>query len=155
MRHPCRYPCCAALLTKSGYCDKHKHYQAKSNRTYDKLVRAKDPALAEAKRIRSSAKWYKLSRYILASNPICADPYGIHEKQGTTGHATQVDHIKPLRTHPELWNTLDNLQCLCTGCHSKKGQDERRRMKSDPEPSSTQRRASSLDEPPKHSNKWF
>lgn len=32
----------------------------------------------------------------------------------------EVDHVKPVRTHPELAFTLDNLQCLCSGCHSRK-----------------------------------
>lgn len=32
----------------------------------------------------------------------------------------EVDHIKPLRTHPELALELSNLQCLCTACHSRK-----------------------------------
>lgn len=32
----------------------------------------------------------------------------------------EVDHIKPIRTHPELAFDLDNLQTLCGGCHAKK-----------------------------------
>ena len=32
----------------------------------------------------------------------------------------EVDHIKPVRTHPELAYTLSNLQCLCGRCHSRK-----------------------------------
>lgn len=32
----------------------------------------------------------------------------------------EVDHIKPIRTHPELSLELSNLQCLCPGCHSRK-----------------------------------
>ncbi|OSQ44674.1 HNH endonuclease [Marivita geojedonensis] len=32
----------------------------------------------------------------------------------------EVDHIKPVRTHPELSFTLENLACLCPGCHSRK-----------------------------------
>jgi 5-methylcytosine-specific restriction endonuclease McrA len=32
----------------------------------------------------------------------------------------EVDHIKPVRTHPELAFVLDNLQTLCTPHHSAK-----------------------------------
>ncbi|MEM6550407.1 MAG: HNH endonuclease signature motif containing protein [Pseudomonadota bacterium] len=32
----------------------------------------------------------------------------------------EVDHIKPVRSHPELSFDLDNLQCLCPSCHAKK-----------------------------------
>jgi len=36
----------------------------------------------------------------------------------------QVDHIKPLRSHPELSFDLDNLQTLCVRCHSRKTKAE-------------------------------
>lgn len=136
--HPCRYPACPTLLPKSGYCDRHKQSKTNHQTNYNKFVRAKDPALALANKIRKSAKWLKLRKYLLASNPICADPFGDHAKLGTTGNATQVHHIKGLRTHPELWNTLDNLQCLCTRCHSKIEQGYRKDAKTSPESSSTQ-----------------
>jgi 5-methylcytosine-specific restriction endonuclease McrA len=32
----------------------------------------------------------------------------------------EVDHIKPVRTHPELAYELGNLQTLCVRCHSRK-----------------------------------
>lgn len=32
----------------------------------------------------------------------------------------EVDHIKPLRTHPELAFDLTNLQSLCGRCHARK-----------------------------------
>jgi 5-methylcytosine-specific restriction endonuclease McrA len=31
-----------------------------------------------------------------------------------------VDHIEPVRDRPDLAYALDNLQCLCRGCHSRK-----------------------------------
>lgn len=153
---PCRYPACPTLLPKSGYCDRHKASQKSAKSNYDKMVRAKDPALALAYKIRKSAKWLKIRKYTLASNPICADPFGDHERRGTTGNATQVHHIKGLRTHPELWNVLDNLQCLCTRCHSKIEQEVRRSAKDNPEPSMRQIEPSQQDEQPsKYGNKYF
>ncbi|MEM1396049.1 MAG: HNH endonuclease [Pseudomonadota bacterium] len=32
----------------------------------------------------------------------------------------EVDHIKPVRTHPELSFVPDNLQTLCPSCHTRK-----------------------------------
>ena len=32
----------------------------------------------------------------------------------------EVDHIQPVRTHPERAFDLQNLQCLCAVCHAKK-----------------------------------
>ena len=32
----------------------------------------------------------------------------------------EVDHIRPVRTHPELSFDLDNLQTLCSACHTRK-----------------------------------
>jgi 5-methylcytosine-specific restriction enzyme A len=42
---------------------------------------------------------------------------------GATGRLN-VDHIKPLRTHPELAFDLANLQTLCVPCHSAKTKTE-------------------------------
>lgn len=36
----------------------------------------------------------------------------------------EVDHIKPIRTHPELALDLGNLQCLCIACHARKTRQE-------------------------------
>lgn len=32
----------------------------------------------------------------------------------------EVDHIQPVKTHPELSYSLANLQCLCGPCHARK-----------------------------------
>lgn len=32
----------------------------------------------------------------------------------------EVDHVLPVRTHPELSYVLSNLQCLCGRCHAQK-----------------------------------
>jgi len=32
----------------------------------------------------------------------------------------EVDHIKPIRSHPELAFEMDNLQSLCPACHARK-----------------------------------
>lgn len=45
----------------------------------------------------------------------------------------EVDHIKPVRTHPELSYELTNLQSLCRKCHSRKTRIEIGLGKIDPE----------------------
>lgn len=32
----------------------------------------------------------------------------------------EVDHVQPVRTHPDLAFALENLQTLCAACHSRK-----------------------------------
>jgi 5-methylcytosine-specific restriction endonuclease McrA len=136
---PCNHPGCPSLVKGSvRYCANHEHKNGEHHRQYNKLVRAKDPALALAHKIRKSPAWLKLRRQMLYANPLCADPFGKHARANTTESASQVHHIKGLRTHPELWNHHDNLQCLCTGCHSVIEQAVRRATKDEPEPSSKQ-----------------
>ena len=38
---------------------------------------------------------------------------------GASGNL-EVDHVKPVRSHPELALDLSNLQTLCVSCHSRK-----------------------------------
>ena len=35
-------------------------------------------------------------------------------------HRLEVDHVKPVRTHPDLAFDLGNLQTLCGKCHGRK-----------------------------------
>lgn len=131
MKRPCNHPGCAALLDKSGYCERHKESAPKRHRLYDRHVRQLDPALAIAAKIRGSAKWRKVRMQILAASPLCADPHGDHTRQGITRTAEQVHHIQGLATRPDLWNDLSNLQPLCTACHAR---IEREHRKSDAPP---------------------
>ena len=38
---------------------------------------------------------------------------------GATGRL-EVDHVKPVRTHPKLAYAPENLQALCPACHTRK-----------------------------------
>ena len=91
-----------------------KEYEAK---------RRQDPALAEAARLRSSARWRRLRKMKLARNPLCEEC----SKHGVVEPATQVDHIVPIVERRDLAFDLENLQSLCTVCHGKKSGEERRR----------------------------
>ena len=44
----------------------------------------------------------------------------------------EVDHIRPVRTHPQLAYDLANVQCLCPSCHSRKTRLEIGLGRSDP-----------------------
>lgn len=39
-------------------------------------------------------------------------------------HRLEVDHIRPVRTHPELAFDLANLQTLCGSCHARQARIE-------------------------------
>lgn len=45
----------------------------------------------------------------------------------------EVDHILPVRTHPELSFDRGNLQCLCPGCHTRKTRVECGHTPTDPD----------------------
>lgn len=60
---------------------------------------------------------------VLARQPVCADPFGIHAERGEVVVATEVDHIVPKRLGGR--DEIENLQALCKSCHSRKTMMER------------------------------
>jgi 5-methylcytosine-specific restriction protein A len=64
-------------------------------------------------RVTRTARWKSLRKLALDRDEWrcvkCGDPRRL-----------EVDHILPVRTHPELSYSLANLQCLCGGCHARK-----------------------------------
>ncbi|HEY8066243.1 MAG TPA: HNH endonuclease [Methylosinus sp.] len=68
-----------------------------------------------SEKITRSARWKSLRFIVLRRDGFkCVTP-----ECGARG-ALEVDHIKPVRTHPELAFDLSNLQSLCVACHSRK-----------------------------------
>ncbi|MCK6486449.1 MAG: HNH endonuclease [Phycisphaerae bacterium] len=61
-------------------------------------------------------RWRRLARMQLMRQPLCADPFGVHEGRPVAGE--HVDHIVPRRAGGT--DTLENLQTLCASCHSRK-----------------------------------
>lgn len=61
------------------------------------------------------AEWTKLRAKFLAYHPRC-------ERCGKK--ATDVDHIRDVRNHPELMLNWDNLRAMCHSCHSKRTANE-------------------------------
>jgi len=100
--------------------------RALSDRAYDRTTRQASPALAQAKQVRSSARWRRVRALVLSAAPLCADVYGVHAAAGRIVVATQVDHIVPLIEAPTLAYDASNLQPLCDHCHGRKSGLERR-----------------------------
>ena len=55
---------------------------------------------------------------MLARDPICQDPFGLHKEHGELVQANVADHIIPMSHGGE--SEMDNLQSLCENCHNKK-----------------------------------
>lgn len=106
---PCAWRGCPRLVRgKPRYCPEH---QRRVDAAYD----AQRPSSTQRG---YDARWRRLRRMFLAQHPLCADPYGVHARQGELVPATEVDHIKPKRSGgTDDWN---NLQGLCKPCHSRK-----------------------------------
>lgn len=67
--------------------------------------------------------WQALAREYLSAHPRC-------EAYACTAVARYVDHIKPVREHPERRLDRTNLQALCPRCHGVKTAAERRNRRS-------------------------
>jgi len=110
---PCSHPGCTQLVYGDAKCEQHK---AAAHAHYDRNVRANDPRLAEAKRIRNTSQWQQLRDMMRACNPVCIDPLNVHGSQpAPTEH---IHHITPLIDRPDLAFTCSNLAPLCIACHS-------------------------------------
>ena len=104
---PCRQPGCSELV-KVGerYCEKHKKLHAHDRPTgYERGY---------------DYEWRKFRKQYLKYHPLCVEC----TKMGRLRRATDVDHIKPLRDHPELKYDESNLQALCHSCHSRKTRNQ-------------------------------
>ncbi|MGJ8586376.1 MAG: HNH endonuclease [Marinosulfonomonas sp.] len=66
-----------------------------------------------SKRVTRTKRWQVLRAEILER-----DRY--HCCSCGCGGRLEVDHIKPVRTHPELSYEARNLQALCPSCHTRK-----------------------------------
>jgi 5-methylcytosine-specific restriction enzyme A len=110
---PCAHPGCPKLITEGSYCPEHRKAR---KRTQKREQRAR-PGFDDS--FYGSANWKKIRRMVLARQPLCADPYGVHEAEGRAVPATEVDHIVPIAAGGPP-RSLDNLQSLCKRCHSQK-----------------------------------
>jgi hypothetical protein len=68
-------------------------------------------------------RWQKVRQLVLARQPICPDPFGLHA--GRVVPAVEVDHIVPHRGRRELFWDAANLWALCRQCHAEKTRREK------------------------------
>ena len=106
---PCATPGCAGLVTSSRLC-------AKCMVTGQQAAHSYDDQRGTAAQRGYGARWRRLRTIFLQANPLCCDPFEVHQNQPVI--ATDVDHVVPRRTGgTDDWS---NLQPLCHSCHSKK-----------------------------------
>ena len=121
IRRPCGHIGCH-VLTTNRYCDEHtalhaeQHQQRiqQSNREYNKRR-------PEYHSLYNSEHWHRLRLNQLSQHPWCAEclRYGVRKA------AEEADHIIPHRGDRVLFYDSDNIQSLCTSCHSRKTMMER------------------------------
>ena|SRR5690625_2217462 len=106
-KRPCARPGCPELVDR-GYCER---CERRRRQTQDR------GRLSAARRgyDRRHRRWRKM---ILARDPVCVDPYGVHAERGELVAATVADHIVPL-ARGGGWE-MSNGQGLCAGCHNRK-----------------------------------
>lgn len=107
---PCRYPGCDKLVD-GRYCEEHQKLTDKQYNQYQRDLKVQ--------RFYQSPEWRAVRRRKLNQNPLCEECL----KHNKVTPATIVDHIKPIKQGGEPFN-MNNLQSLCTECHSRKSVQE-------------------------------
>lgn len=69
-----------------------------------------------------SREWRALRNHFISEHPICAR---CETNNGIITRATLVDHIIPIRLDDNLKLDANNLQSLCSKCHTQKTLDDR------------------------------
>lgn len=102
---PCTAPRCPELVPVGGRCPAHP------------TPRGPTPTPRPSSTGQGyGAPWRRLRALVLAAEPLCVDPFGVHEGRPTI--ATDVDHIVARSRGGS--DDRDNLQSLCHACHSRK-----------------------------------
>lgn len=73
---------------------------------------------SRAQEIRATQAWKDLSEHKRRINPLCEDPFGIHQKEGITTPCAHAHHIQSVESRPDLAFVMTNLMSVCTKCHS-------------------------------------
>lgn len=79
---------------------------------------AKPRKQTEARRLRQTQRWRKLSESLRREQSFCVDPLGIHEMRKSPKPSTCVHHIIGIEEQPELAFSRANLAALCQSCHN-------------------------------------
>lgn len=109
---PCRYPGCAAVLGRPGYCDAHR---PAVHRDYGRARRGFDAERG----FYQSAAWRAVRATFLREHPLC----GHCQQRGRVVQAVVADHVRPLKDGGARFDGA-NLQALCVSCHNRKTASE-------------------------------
>lgn len=102
----CRAPGCPKLIRDGAYCPEHTRA----------IQQSYDRGRGTPAQRGYGSRWRRLRAMVLASQPVCIDPYHIHGAEIVV--ATEVDHRVPKSRGGD--DTEENLQPLCKACHSRK-----------------------------------
>lgn len=116
---PCAWPGCRALTAGQPHCTLHvpkaeQRRQERVKRANKRYNENRDSTDARYKQ----EKWRRLSIRFRRMHPLCAQC----ELEGRITPSQLVDHIKPSKTHPELFFDWRNLRALCHSCHNRVGE---------------------------------
>jgi len=113
----CKHPGCGVLV-RGGYCDQHQAAAANNRKLGQQDYNRRR---AESDRLYSTQRWRKLSIVYKKRHPLCCEC----ERNGLVRATEIVDHIKPAKSHPELFWEWSNLRPLCHDCHNRIGEKVR------------------------------
>lgn len=112
---PCAAPGCSVLVRGTSYCSKHAPMaeaaaalaRRQTHKRYNGVRDASDSFY-------KTERWKKLSAYYRKKHPVC--------EHCDNAASDITDHIKPVKTNPELALAWDNLRALCRPCHNSIGE---------------------------------
>ena len=70
----------------------------------------------EARRLRRTARYQRFQRWIKRRNPLCADPFNVHDAPVV---ADDLHHIVAVEVAPEKLCEERNAAMLCRQCHNR------------------------------------
>jgi 5-methylcytosine-specific restriction endonuclease McrA len=73
----------------------------------------------QAQRIRSTARWQRITDRFKREHPLCCDPFDTHSKEQRVEEVSQTHHILSVDQRPDLAYDWENLAPVCTECHGR------------------------------------
>ena len=105
-RH-CLVTGCILIASQGGRCEFHaKAHEREREERYHS---------GDHRGIYQTARWARVRALVLALHPLCVRC----EAAGRATIATDVHHVKRLAEHLDLAYAVENLEALCSSCHSK------------------------------------